>query len=161
MLCVIKQREEESREEDETEGVNTRGKQLSSETNPAVFCVRASVAEESRLTPDLNYQGRLCWWGKLHTSNLACSVARQRFDLRNLRDPLRALLPQWFFSPVLRKMDENGSGREAGSVTHRTTDGWKQMLLLQYTPLTFFGHDQSLCVVRLFIAPLSALYSTS
>lgn len=77
--------------------------------------------------------------------------------IRVIKRPLRALLPRWFFSPVLRKMDDNGSEGEAGIVpAHRTTDGWSRILLLQITPLIFFGHDQDLCLVR-----LSSLYSRS
>lgn len=137
VLCVIKQREGESREEDETEDMNRRWRQLIVETKGC--SLRASVAEESRLIPDVKYQGGSCikcTFGLFARPSAVWSEESKR--------PLRALLPRWFFSPALREMDDNGS--DGGGEDHNTLSRrWVEaILLLQTTPLIFFGYDQGL-----------------
>lgn len=126
-VCNQTEREEEEGiGEDQTRIGGTRWNQLSLETKGCALHLCAhEYGRGERADPgsEVNYQGRLCCrrvaayikYGPLARLSVGSELSKRH---------LRALLPLWFFSPALRKIDDNGSEGEAGIVTaYWTTDG--------------------------------------
>lgn len=90
VLCVIKQRGEESREKDETEDMNTRGKQLSLETKGCSLLQSLCTCECGRreqADPRTELSGSPLLAREPAYIKFGLFAACQGFDPSNLSDP--------------------------------------------------------------------------